>query len=166
MLLGRQIRSRVGRTHDTVLRLADRRMFRTDASVETVAATQAQRINSGYGVRCVLIQVETACKFDRIGRNESTDGRIVVTVAVVVQPAFAIELLPLKPRRTSLLLLLPFHPPIEKGFVARIFEVFVDVREVPFDPRSYLEGVKESIDPIKAVGRWDRQRQVSAIDAV
>lgn len=90
----------------------------------------------------------------------------IVPVSVEVQPRFFIELLPLQPKRISLLLLLLSHPPIEKGFVARIFEVFVDVREVPFDPCSCLEGVKESIDRMKAVGRRDRQRQIPAIAPV
>ena len=114
----------------------------------------------------ILIGIGATQNSERVLADEPFVARIVVPMPVIREPSLGIELLPLKPRRTSLLLLLPFHPPIEKGFVARIFEVFVDVREVPFDPRSSLEGVKDSIDPIKAVSRWDRQRQVSAIDAV
>jgi hypothetical protein len=44
-----------------------------------------------------LVQIESAVQPDRIGRRKSSDARIIVPVAVVMQPRLFVNLLPLKP---------------------------------------------------------------------
>src|SRR5471032_3069572 len=95
-LLPRQLRKRrrsfINNRPTHLIRLRTPRLIRWWA-----VAAQPQRINPPRRVWHVPIRVQPARQFHRVRRQVPPDSRIIVPMAVVVQAALGVEILPLKP---------------------------------------------------------------------
>ena len=97
MFLWSHLRARIRRPDDTLFRFFDSGMFCAYASIQAFAAGPTERIDPLDRVRRISIEVDAPRELDRVRRDEAAYARIVVTMPVIVQPRFFINLLPLKP---------------------------------------------------------------------
>ena len=67
----------------------------------SINSSQPQRINPPHRIRRIRIDIQPTRKTDRILADKPPDLRIIVPIAVVVQPGFGVEVLPLKAQRVA-----------------------------------------------------------------
>ena len=67
----------------------------------SINSSQPKRINPPHRIRRIRIDIQSTRKPDRVFADKPSDLRIIVPIAVVVQPGFGIEVLPLKAQRVA-----------------------------------------------------------------